>query len=79
MTQDDENILLAKGYEKRVFFYEIGGGEDEDDIDIFVKGNTVVFYDYSYKVWRTCPYDSINYVNGLPGLALVIENIKDLN
>lgn len=71
-------VLFDKGFKKQVFFYQIGGGEDEDDTDIFVKDDTVVFYDYSYKVWRKCSYSEINYIKGLPCDAEIVENLNDL-
>lgn len=60
-----EELLISKGFNKQVFFYQIGGGEDEDDTDIFVKDDVVVFWDHYYKVWRKNRYSQINYVNGL--------------
>lgn len=73
-----ERILLEKGYKKQVFFYAIGGGEDEDDRDIFIKDESVVFYDYSYKVWRKCHSRQTSYVNGLPSNAEVITQPDEI-
>jgi hypothetical protein len=61
-----EEYLLATGWRKEVFFYATVGGEDEDDCDIFVKGNLALTYDYDYEAWWLADYDDLNYSDGFP-------------
>lgn len=57
-----EQSLLESGFNKQIFFFQIGNGEDEDDIDIYIKGNLAITY--HSKQWKKRPYDQISYVNG---------------
>lgn len=68
-----EELLISKGFKKQIFFYQIGGGEDEDDTYIFINDDVVVFWDHYYKVWRKNIYSKINYVNGLDWDGQVCE------
>lgn len=54
-----EDSLKAAGYSKQIFFYKIGGGEDEDDIDIFVKDNIAVSFNFYKETWYAVSYSSL--------------------
>jgi hypothetical protein len=74
-----EDILLQNGFEKRVFFFAIGSGEDEDDIDIFVKDGIAVTYESTYDCWFANKEENINYTNGFPiSDSVAVETIEEL-
>lgn len=67
-----EEWLKKNGWQKRLFFYAIGGGEDENDRDIWVKDGVALTYEYTYKKWCKASYEELNYVNGFPDNDIVI-------
>ena len=58
------------GYVARTFFYQIGGGEDEDDKTIFIKNGFAVWITQN-RLYR-CKYDRLSYTNGFPQDAELI-------
>lgn len=56
---------IPDGFIKQTFFYQIGGGEDEDDRDVWVNSDAdkVIFKDGNK--YRKCKWSKCNYVNGL--------------
>ena len=79
MTPITEQSLIEAGYEKQTFFYQIGGGEDEDDREIFVKDGIAVTYESTYDGWYAKRESEINYVNGFNvGDATKIKTIEEL-
>jgi hypothetical protein len=79
MTPITEESLINAGYEKEIFFFQTGGGEDEDDQDIYVKGDIAVTYESTYKCWYTQKRDRLNYVDGFEiEDATVVEFIEDI-
>lgn len=66
MTQITEKALREAGYKAEIFFYQTGGGEDEDDCIIFVKDGRVLHYEYVEKYWMAAKYDDLNYTEGWP-------------
>ena len=56
--------LLKNGFISDTLFFQIGGGEDEDDITIFMKEDFALAWDYITSKWHKCMYKSINYKDG---------------
>lgn len=74
-----EQSLIAAGYEKRIFFFQIGGGEDEDDREIFVKDGIAITYESTYDVWCVRAEFDLNYIDGFNvDSAIKIETIEEL-
>ena len=65
-TKEQINKLIDDGYKKEVFFFRTGGGEDEDNIDIYVNEEKDIAV--TWDVWKgrfvQRKYSEINYVNG---------------
>jgi hypothetical protein len=66
MKNISESELLANGYQKQTFFYQIGGSEDENDMAIFVKDGFAISFDWTVSRWRKVKYSDLNYINGWP-------------
>jgi hypothetical protein len=80
MTPITPDELIKSGYEKRTFFFAIGGGEDEDDQEIFVKGGIAITYESTFSCWCARPEREINYVDGFNvDDATKVENMEELN
>lgn len=67
-TDEQVKQLIDAGYKKKVFFFAIGGGEDEDDIDIYVDEikDIAVTWDIWHECWKQTKYSELSYVNGFP-------------
>lgn len=79
MTPITEQSLIAAGYQKEIFFFQTGGGEDEDDQDIYVKGDIAVTYESTYQCWYAQKRDRLSYVDGFEiEDATVVEFIEDI-
>ncbi len=63
--QNDCVRLNRLGYDRKHFFYAIGGGEDEDGEDILIKGDVVLSWDYSTDRWYKGSWSLCNYVDGI--------------
>lgn len=79
-TPITEQSLIAAGYERQTFFFQTGGGEDEDDMEIFVKNGIAVAYESTYECWYAVPESEINYVDGFNlETATRVESMEDLH
>lgn len=79
MTPITEQSLIENGYEKEIFFFQTGGGEDEDDQDIYVKGDIAVTYESTYGRWYAQKRDRLSYINGFEiDDAEAVEFIEDI-
>lgn len=79
MTLITEQQLIEAGFKPKTFFYEIGGGEDEDDMTIYIKDDIALMFDFQRKVWLKRPYSSLSYINGFNSyLADVVEHMEEL-
>lgn len=65
-TEEQEQQLIDAGYKREVFFFAIGGGEDEDDIYIYVNEDEdiAVTWDIWNECWKQRKYSELTYVNG---------------
>jgi hypothetical protein len=65
-TAEQEQQIIDSGYKKELFFYQTGGGEDENDMYIFVnkEKDIAVAWDVWKESWAQIQYSSLNYVNG---------------
>jgi hypothetical protein len=80
MTPITEQSLTNAGYEKQIFFFQIGGGEDEDDIYIFVKDGTAITYESTFNCWCIKPYSELNYLDGFNvDEARKVKYMEDIN
>lgn len=79
MTPITEQSLIEAGYKKTIFFFQVGGGEDEDDRFIYVKDGIAVTYEGSYQSWHARKEDDINYVNGFDtDCAVTLKYIEEI-
>lgn len=80
MTPITKEDLIKAGWEPQAFFFQTGGGEDEDDREIFVKDGITITYESSYKCWCVKKHDEINYIDGF-GVdnAEKIRTMEELN
>lgn len=58
------NKLIKNGYRPKTLFFSTGGGEDEDNMDYFVKGGIAVSHSFTYDKWFSCKEDNLSYTNG---------------
>ena len=73
----DCEYLKSLGFIKKVFFYATGGGEDENDMDIFVKGDNALTSGWqSPAKWSVGLYKKCNYIHGFDNDSSII-NIYD--
>jgi len=63
-NQSIESLLENLGFRKRTFYYAIGGGEDENDMEIWVNDNTALGQ-YGDN-WFKTHIDLLNYSEGFP-------------
>lgn len=56
--------LEKKGFVHKNFFFQTGGGEDENDMEIYVKDDIAVTFDCYSNSFKTCKYSNMNYVDG---------------
>lgn len=63
-TPITEQSLIAAGYEKRIFFFQIGNYEDEDDIIIFVKDGIAITQGSEERYWHARKLNEISYADG---------------
>ena len=67
------DTLIAKGYKHTNFFYQTGGGEDEDDMEVFIKDDKAVTGWYSeFPNVRRCDAEDLNYIDGWPEYSEVL-------
>lgn len=75
--QITEAILKEDGWKCQLFEYKIGGGEDEDDMDIWVKEEWAIT-----KIkdrWLLCRHDNISTINGWDyGGSNYIKTVEEL-
>lgn len=71
-----EEFLIADGWIREYFVYEVYGGEDEDGRDIFVKDNIAVTE--IGTGWYRASYDDLNYEDGFADENRV-RYMEDLN
>jgi hypothetical protein len=64
--------IEALGFVKEVFFYKTDN--DENDKDIWVKDNIVIYFDWTIKLWYYSAYSELNYVEGLPYDNIVTDS-----
>lgn len=60
--QITEAVLKEDGWKGQLFEYKIGGGEDEDDMSIWIKGKWAITK--IKESWLICRYDNIDTING---------------
>jgi hypothetical protein len=79
MTKVSEESLLNAGFKPQYFAYQIGGGEDEDDMTIFVKDNIAVAYRWDNDYWYARRREGLNYINGFRfSEAEAVESIEQI-
>jgi hypothetical protein len=79
MTPITEQSLIDNGYEKQVFFYQVGGGEDEDDREIFVKDGIAVTFESTTKSWHARKMSEISYEGGFnTDFAVTLRYIEEI-
>lgn len=67
MTYDEQaELLRSRGYISEVFYYGIGGGEDESDMIIFKKDDHALYFDFTRKMWRKIHQVHLAYETGYP-------------
>lgn len=67
-----QELLIGNGWIKENLYYQIGGGEEENDRTIYVKDGWALTFDYTSKRWYIAKYDELNYVNGFPYEEVVV-------
>lgn len=56
--------LIDSGFEHKTLFFQTGGGEDENDMSIFVKNGIAVSHDDINDVWYSCKEANLSYTKG---------------
>jgi len=76
--EKDCEFLKSLGFVKTNFAYATGGGEDENDEDLFIKGNIALEWDYSTDRWSKHDINLIDYSNFAyrTGRIINIYNLK---
>lgn len=79
MTPITEQTLIAAGYEKEIFFFQVGNYEDEDDITIFVKDGVAVTQGSEDGYWHAEKRDLISYAEGFDtDTAITIQFMEEI-
>lgn len=73
-----QSNLIEAGFYSEYFAYAIGGGEDENDMTIFIKGDVVVACPYAEGSWFKANYDDLSYTNGFPDNCMPVETMEEL-
>lgn len=66
--------LIAAGFKKKHLYYQVGGGEDEDGDDVFMKDEIILSWDYISDRWYKGHLDNYNYWKGIPA-----DEVVDIN
>lgn len=61
--EQEYDIFNEAGFKSICFAFQTGGGEDEDDVMIYVKDNIAVKSIGFYK-YVQCDYSKMNYITG---------------
>ena len=61
-----EEWLKENGWKGETLFYQVGGGEDEDDCSIWVKDEMALTHSSIHKLWYIAKRSDLNYINGFP-------------
>lgn len=64
-----EEWLEANGWRSEIFFFAIGGGEDEDDMIIWEKDEIAVCR--CRDIWYKSIRDNLSYTHGFPSNNIV--------
>ncbi|PSR54143.1 hypothetical protein AHMF7605_11740 [Adhaeribacter arboris] len=71
--------LKAHGWEARTLFYQVGGGEDEDDLTYFEKNGKALTNWYTKRGYHIANESDLTYQDGFPENEIVVYAADLLN
>lgn len=80
MNKYSPDDLIKAGYKPEIFFYKIGGGEDESDMTIYVKDDIAVRIQYNSSTYPSgvCYAVKCDYLSTQNGWDYYNENMLEL-